>query len=145
MQRGRACVRQFTELHRIRLMCDLTRKQRSGKNGSENSCGDCAEDSLMAHSALSFETFANEFAATVTIVTSKVRFIISGRSRLSAACHASCPIPGESQSASIGMATPKAMLKEPPISANREGATEGRTCREMMLPCLIPRARAASM
>src|SRR6266404_7174582 len=145
MQRGRPCVRQFTELHRVRIMCDLTGKQRGGKNGSENSCGDCAEDFPVAHSALSFETFANEFAATVIIVTSKVRFMINGRSRLSAACHASCPIPGESQSASIGMAAPKAMLKETPRSANRDGATEGRTCRKMILACLIPRARAASM
>src|SRR5712691_4452615 len=127
MQRGRARVRQFTELHRIRIVCDLTGKQRSGKNGSQNSCGDCAEDSPVAHSALSFETFANELAATVIIVTSSVRFMINGRSRLSAACHASWPIPGESQSASIGMAAPKAMLKDTPRSATNDGATEGRT------------------
>src|SRR5712692_917676 len=86
---------------------------------------------------------ASELAASITRETTRVTLTMRGRSRLRAACHASWPIPGESQSASMGMAAPKEMLKDTPGSASSDGATEGSTCRKMILACLIPRARAA--
>src|SRR5207302_4959480 len=70
---------------------------------------------------------ASEFAASITRATSRVTFTMSGRSRLSAACQASWPKPGESQSASMGMAAPKEMANETPRSARSGGAANGST------------------
>src|SRR5689334_18300837 len=58
----------------------------------------------------------------VSAITTKVMATRSGRSRAVAAIQASCPMPGRSQSASMGMAAPKAMLTLTPASARSCGA-----------------------
>src|SRR5216684_2509899 len=87
---------------------------------------------------------ASELAAIITRETTRVTLTMRGRSRLSAACQASWPIPGESQSASIGMAAPKEMANDTPRSARSGGAARGRTWRKNMARLPNPLARAAS-
>ena len=87
---------------------------------------------------------ASEFAASITRETTRVTLTIRGKSRLSAACQASWPNPGESQSASIGIAAPKEMANDTPKRARSGGAAYGRTCRNKMALLPSPRARAAS-
>src|SRR6266853_981357 len=72
---------------------------------------------------------ASEFAASITRETTRVTLTIRGKSRLSAACPASWPNPGESQWASIGIAAFFLMASRPPRRARSGGADNGRTCR----------------
>src|SRR5712692_212429 len=55
-----------------------------------------------------------EFAASITRQTTRVTLTMRGKSRLSAACHASCPSPGESHNASMGIAVFFVMIRRPP-------------------------------
>src|SRR6266852_5100141 len=87
---------------------------------------------------------ASEFAASITRQTTRVTFTMRGKSRLSAACQASCPKPGESHRASMGIAAPKAMVKDTPRRARSGGAATGKTCRQKIAPLPRPLARAAS-
>src|SRR5712691_1157547 len=87
---------------------------------------------------------ASEFAASITRQTTRVTLTMRGKSRLSAACQASCPRPGESHRASMGIAAPKAMANDTPKRARSGGAATGRTCRQKIAPLLRPLARAAS-
>src|SRR5262249_18098545 len=68
-------------------------------------------------------------AKTVRKVTTTVRLTRSVRSRDWAACQASCPIPGTSQTTSMGRSTPMAMLIETPSNATNCGAVTGATCQ----------------
>src|SRR3989440_13004217 len=86
---------------------------------------------------------ASEFAASITRATIKVTLTMSGRSRLRAACQASWPKPGESQSASIGMAAPKEMANDTPRRARSGGAANGRPSRNKMGGRPSPLAPAA--
>src|SRR5436309_19937 len=87
---------------------------------------------------------AKEFAASITRQTTRVTLTMRGKSRLRAACQASCPMPGESHRASMGIAAPKAMAKDTPKRARSGAAATGRTCRQKIAPLLKPLARAAS-
>src|SRR6266705_1390626 len=87
---------------------------------------------------------ATELAASITRQTTSVTLTIRGKSRLSAACQASCPRPGESHRASMGIAAPKAIAKDTPKRARSGGAATGSTCRQKIAPLLKPLARAAS-
>src|SRR5215467_15183457 len=120
-------VRQLTELRRIRIVRNDSREQSQDKNDRQRPNGDSADRPNASHCALSRGRLESELTATVIRVMSRVRLMISGKSLFSAACHASCPTPGESQRASIGIAAPKAILRETPRRANNAGATRGRT------------------
>src|SRR6266481_474179 len=87
---------------------------------------------------------ASEFAASITRQTTSVTLTMRGKSRLSAACQASCPRPGESHKASMGIAAPKAIAKDTPRRARSGGAATGKTCRHKIAPLPNPLARAAS-
>src|SRR5712664_43804 len=87
---------------------------------------------------------ASEFAASITRQTTRVTLTIRGKSRLRAACQASCPRPGESHRASMGIAAPKAMAKHTPRRARSGAAAIGKTCRQKIAPLRKPLARAAS-
>ena len=71
-----------------------------------------------------------EFVSCVTAATRIVRLTSTGRSRASAAFHASWPMPGKSHSTSIGMAAPKATPSETPARASNCGAVHGATCQK---------------
>src|SRR5712671_6658290 len=86
---------------------------------------------------------ASEFATSITRQTTRVTLTIRGKSRLRAACQASCPRPGESHRASMGIAAPKAMAKDTPRRARRGWAAIGKTCRQKIAPLRKPLARAA--
>src|SRR3989441_11375077 len=87
---------------------------------------------------------ASEFATSITRQTTRVTLTMRGKSRLSAACQASCPRPGESHRASMGIAAPKAMAKDTPKRARSGGAGTRRTGRQKNAPPLQPLDRAAS-
>src|SRR5216684_3634686 len=121
--------------------------------GKQDDYKDCAQDRCRqllqgAHCALRAKArparSANAFAASITKQTTSVTLTIRGKSRLSAACQASCPRPGESHRASMGTAAPKAIAKDTPNRARSAGAATGRTCRQKIAPLRKPLARAAS-
>src|SRR5713226_6327452 len=87
---------------------------------------------------------ASEFAASITRQTTRVTLTIRGKSRLRAACQASCPRPGESHRASMGIAAPKAMAKDTARRAISGGVAIGKTCRQKIAALPRPLARAAS-
>src|SRR5258708_8860595 len=87
---------------------------------------------------------AREFAASITRQPTRVTCTMRGKSRLSAACQGSCPRPGESHRASMGIAAPKAMAKDTPRRARSGGAATGKTCRQKIAALPRPLARAAS-
>src|ERR1700687_390635 len=87
---------------------------------------------------------ANEFAASITRQTISVTLTMRGKSRLSAACQASWPRPGESHNASMGIAAPKPMATDTPNRARSGGAATGKTCRQKIVALPKPLACAAS-
>src|SRR5439155_15590834 len=84
-------------------------------------------------------------AASVTTVTSTVTVTSRERSRPSAACQASWPIPDIPHSASTGIAAPRAMLTDTPANASICGPATGNTCQPNMRAEPRPLARAVMM
>src|SRR5437899_1724306 len=128
MRGGRTGVGNISELPRIvsrqEESCEHNQSKKSTQDGSGNFLKRC-HDVLPAK--VRPARSASEFATSITRATIRVTFTMSGRSRLRAACQASWPKPGESQSASIGMAAPKEMANDTPRRASSGGAAKGTT------------------
>src|SRR5438445_6696813 len=144
MRRGRTGVGNISELPRIvsrqEESCEQNQHNNRAQDGGGNILKRC-HDVLPAKVRLARS--ASEFAASITRERIKVTFRMSGRSRLRAACQASWPKPGESQSASMGMAAPKEMANDTPRRARSGGAAKGKTWRHKMTRPAKPLARAA--
>src|SRR6266436_6604818 len=133
----RTGVGNVSELPRVRSRKQKSREQHQYENRAEDGGGHflkglhCAslEKARPARSA-------SEFAASITRETTRVTLTMRGKSRLRAACQASCPRPGESHRASMGIAAPKAMAKDTPRRAKSGGAATGKTCRQKIAPLL---------
>src|SRR5205809_6093244 len=128
MRRGRTGVGNISELpsivRRQEKCCEHHQHNNRGQDGSGHFLKR-RHDVLPAK--LRPVKSASEFAASITRATIKVTLTMSGGSRLRAACQASWPKPGESQSASMGIAAPKEMANETPRSARSGGAANGST------------------
>src|SRR6266700_5000721 len=145
MRGGRTSVGDISKLPGIRSRHEDGGEHHQYKDRAENDGRHFLERAHWApHSKACPARSASEFAASITRQTTKVRLTMRGKSRLSAACQASCPRPGESHRASMGIAAPKAIAKDTPHRARSGGAATGRTCRQKIASLLKPLARAAS-
>src|SRR5204862_6746809 len=90
--------------------------KRDGQQETGEPAAQACHDARLPHAAAAQSEI--RFPHCVTTTIRNVRFTSSGRSRASAALHASCPTPGRSQMTSMGMHALKAMLVDTPVSAS---------------------------
>src|ERR1035437_8684925 len=113
MLTGTIRIRYVKKLLRIRSRSHKVRKQASGRDHDQKEDGRDAKGLHASPARIGCATSsAAELARSVINVTIMVRFTSSSRSRLSAAFHASCPIPGRSHRTSTGIAAANAIQSE---------------------------------
>src|SRR5580658_566987 len=144
MRRGGSGIGKFTKLMGVRIVGKAAREETHCENEEQSATAEEAKDALGVHDGLSCIVPARKLTPTVRRVTKSVMLVSKGKSRLRAACQANCPIPGESERASKGIAAPSAMLAETPRRATRGCHATGITWQKRMRLLLTPRARAAS-
>src|SRR5258707_204523 len=139
MRRRRNSVGDVSKLPGIRSGHEDGGEHHQQKDRAENDgCHFLKGTHCVLHAKARPARSASEFAASITRQTIRVTFTMRGKSRLSAACQASCPRPGESHRASMGIAAPKAIAKDTPKRARSGGAATGRTCRQKIALLLKP-------
>src|SRR5580692_4344839 len=143
MRCGRGCIGNVAKLVGIGIMGEGPCEQPRCENEEQGTATEQAKHTLGVHRDLSCGVAARKLIPTVRRVTKSVMLVSKGKSRLRAACHANCPIPGESERASKGIAAPSAMLAETPRSATIGCHATGITWQKSMRLLLTPRARAA--
>src|SRR6266516_8178375 len=133
----------FAELRRIWVWRQQAGPERDESNDDE--IGDCnrANDShAKARPSLIITRSARRLAVTVAAVSIRVMQTSTGTSRPVAARQASCPRPGESLIASIGIDAPNASVTETPAKASSGKSAGGTTWKKNKRAGGRPRARA---
>src|ERR1041385_2714362 len=115
MMHRRCCLRYFSKLLLVARRSQVMRSQdgQCRQNQHRNRhYAHCLHAALRLNPRWAMSE--TKVAQTVTNVTTIVRFTNNGKSRASAACHASCPIPATSLTTSIGSSTPIPILIDTP-------------------------------